>query len=82
MRKVNHDFDNVKSFVQSLEGKSVKMLVNKGRKRYVRYYGILESAYHAVFMVRLADQRATDILTYSYSDVLCGDVKLSLEPSG
>lgn len=77
MRKINYEFDSVKEFVKSLEGKEIKMLVNKGRKKFVRYSGVLECIYPSVFMVRITGCLSSDIMTYSYSDVLCGDVRLS-----
>lgn len=78
MRKPVYEMDTVKKQILSLKGKHIKLTVHRGRKRYVRYTGVLEETYPSVFTVRVNEQKAMDIITYSYSDVLCGDVKISL----
>ncbi|HHW90468.1 MAG TPA: hypothetical protein GX745_06185 [Clostridiales bacterium] len=78
MRKPVYEMDAVKKRILSLKGKNIKLTVHRGRKRYVRYTGVLEEIYPSVFTVRVNEQKAMDIITYSYSDVLCGDVKIAL----
>lgn len=77
MRKPIYEMDSVKERVLGLKGKSIKLLVHRGRKRYARYSGVLEEAYPSVFTVRIDNSKSMDILTYSYSDILCGDVKIT-----
>jgi len=55
------------------------MEVNKGRKKITHYEGVLEDIYHSVFVVRLKNATTTEKLSYSYSDVLCGDVKIEVK---
>jgi uncharacterized protein Veg len=76
MRKVRHDLELVKQEVCKLLGKNVKMKVNKGRKKIVSFNAVIQEVYSAVFIVRLDEPEAMEIQSYSYSDVLCGDVKL------
>lgn len=73
MRKVRHDLELVKQEIFKLRGKNVKMKVNKGRKKIVSFDAVVEQVYSAVFVVRTG---AAEVQSYSYSDVLCGDVKL------
>lgn len=75
MRKVRHDLELVKREIVKLLGKDVKMKVNKGRKKIVSFNARIEQVYAAVFVVRLAEPDSP-VQSFSYSDVLCGDVRL------
>mgnify|MGYP000889781628 CR=1 FL=1 len=77
MRKPIYEMDSVKQRILELKGKTVKLTVHRGRKRYIRYTGVLEEIYPSVFTVRINEHKSMDIITYSYSDVLCGDVKIT-----
>lgn len=77
MRKPIYEMDSVKQKILELKGKTIKLTVHRGRKRYIRYTGVLEEIYPSVFTVRINEHKAMNIITYSYSDVLCGDVKIS-----
>lgn len=77
MRKPIYEMDSVKQRILELKGKAIKLTVHRGRKRYIRYTGVLEEIYPSVFTVRINEHKAMDIITYSYSDVLCGDVKIT-----
>lgn len=78
MRKPIYEMDSVKEKIASLRGKSIKMVVHRGRKRYSRFTGVLENIYPSVFTVRIDNPKAMDIMTYAYADILCGDVKIAL----
>lgn len=79
MRKPTMDLSKVKAEILKLKGKYVEMEVNKGRKKITHYEGVLEDIYSSVFVVRLKDSATNDKLSYSYSDVLCGDVKIEVK---
>ena len=79
MRKPTMDLSQVKMEILKLKGKYVEMEVNKGRKKITHYEGVLEDIYHSVFVVRLAKATTVEKMSYSYSDVLCGDVKIELK---
>ena len=79
MRKPILDLESVKAEIMNLKGKNIQMEVNKGRKRMAHYEGVLEDIYKSVFVVRLADNSGQDKLSYSFSDVLCGDVKIEVK---
>ena len=77
MRKVNNSIDNVKEFITTLEGKMLKISVNKGRKRIVKYTGSIQQLYPQVFVLNINDNKDIKSLSCSYNDVICGDIKIS-----
>lgn len=77
MRKVTGDIKQVISEITALKGQSVKMQINKGRKKIEKYEGIIESVYPSIFTVLVFDPDGEKHLSYSHSEVLCGDVKIS-----
>ena len=48
------------------------MEINRGRKKIEKYQGIIENIYPSIFTVNIGDGKNT--LSYSYSEVVCGDV--------
>jgi len=77
MRKVNNSIDKVKEFISTLEGKSLKISVNKGRKRIIKYTGSIQQLYPQVFVLNINNNKDIKSLSCSYNDVICGDIKLS-----
>lgn len=73
MRKVGFNLENIKRQIAELKGQGVDFEVNMGRKKFVQFSGMIESTYPSVFTVQACDGK---LKTYSYSDVLCGDVKI------
>ena len=74
MRKVNNNIKDVIDQITSLQGESVKMHVNKGRKKIEKYEGIIESVYPSIFTVLVYDPDGEKHYSYSHAEVLCGDV--------
>ncbi len=70
--------DKVKEEITKLKGQNIKMQVNKGRKKIVQYEGVVEDIYKSVFVVRVINENM-EKLSYSFSDVLCGDVKIAIK---
>jgi len=79
MRKVNNSIEQVKELINTLQGKSLKISVNKGRKRIVRYTGSIVETYPQVFVLKIENDKHIDKLSCSYSDVICGDIKLGVK---
>lgn len=79
MRQPTMDLNEVKNRILQLKGQGVDMLVNHGRKKISHYSGVIENAYHSVFVVKLDNATTTEKLSCSYSDILCGDVKIALK---
>ena len=76
MRKSAVSIDEIKNDVASLLGQKLKISINKGRKKIVRYDGELSAVYPSVFVLNVFGNKAVSSLSFSYSDVICGDIKL------
>ena len=75
MRKTGLSIDTIKEKINELVGKNIYMEVCRGRKQVKKYNGVVENTFPSVFVVRLTDSgQVVNSLSYSYSDVLCGDV--------
>jgi len=77
MKKSGLTLNEIKEQIVLLKGKNINMEVNRGRKRIENYIGIVDRIYPSVFTVKITDNANTNSATYSYSDVLCGDVKIN-----
>ncbi len=77
MRKISTNLESVKEEITKLKGKYVEMEVNHGRKKIRHYSGVVEDIYGSVFVVRLDNATTNEKMSYSFSDVLCGDVKIA-----
>jgi len=73
------DLEEVKQKIKELKGKDISMSVNRGRNKFVHYEGVLEDIYHSVFVVKLLNQEKEEKLSYSFTEVLCGDVKIAMK---
>ena len=65
---------NVKSEILNLKGKSVNLIVNKGRKKIVKFKGVIENVYPSMFVIKPNENVDLDRTSFSYNDVLCGDI--------
>ena len=75
MIKTTGDLNKVKSDIKSLYGKDVKVKVNLGRNKFATFCGKVTGIYPALFTVSPSDGFRGKT-TYSYSEMLCGKVKL------
>ena len=73
MRKINLGLDDVKKKISALKGSPVEMNINRGRKKIDTINGTIKDVYPSVFTVKLNDEQQK-IQTFSYFDVLCGNV--------
>ena len=62
--------------VRACTAQRVAVRVNLGRNKSVRYSGILSGVYPALFTVKPDDKDFLGKTAYSYSDVLCCNVKI------
>ena len=65
---------NVKSEILNLKGKSINLIVNKGRKKIVKFNGVIENVYPSMFVIKPNENVELDRTSFSYNDVLCGDI--------
>jgi len=76
MRKCVTTLDDIKRSILSLKGEQVELYINRGRRKILKFEGIIDSVYTSVFTVK--DKIVSSLVrTYSYSDILCGEVKIT-----
>lgn len=77
MKRNNLTIEDVKNKILELKGQEVKMYVNRGRRKIFKFDAVIEDVYNSVFTVKNLQQALTMTHTYSYNDILCGEVKIS-----
>ncbi len=65
----------VKDKVNNLKGKSVEFEINKGRNKIVTLSAVIDQVYPSMFVIKPNSKVDLDRWSYSYNDVLCGDIK-------
>jgi len=76
MRKSGITLEEITNQIKSLKGESVKMSITKGRKKSEKFSGEILSVYPSIFTIKLDNPISQSILSLSYNEVLCGDVKI------
>jgi uncharacterized protein Veg len=66
---------DIKEQVKCLFGKEVRCVINRGRNKLVKLKVIVEQVYPSMFVINPTCRVDLDRKSYSYNDVLCGDVK-------
>lgn len=74
MRSVNYNQKLVVQQIQALKGEKVELSINKGRKKIETFFAVIQTLYPRIFTVSLNDSNENATKTYSYSEVMCGDV--------
>lgn len=76
MRKLGMSLNEVKEKIKALKGTNVTLSINRGRKKIDRFEATVENIYPSVFTVKVDQINQLDTQTFSYFDVLCGDVEI------
>ncbi len=76
MRKINYGLDDIKQKISQMKGQSVQMKINRGRKKIESVTAMIKDVYPSVFTIKTPDEK---LQTFSYFDVLCGNVVLAEE---
>ena len=76
MIKPKMTIQEIKRTIQSLDGKRMKVKVELGRNKSIEFIGTLSGIYPALFSITPDEKDFLGKTVYSYSDVLCGAVKL------
>lgn len=76
MIKPTKNIKDVKQMVRDCADRRVAVRVNLGRNKSVSFSGVLSGIYPALFTVKPDDKDYLGKTAYSYSDVLCGNVKI------
>lgn len=76
MIKPTKKIADVKQMVKDCSASRIAVRVNLGRNKTLQYCGKLSGIYPALFTVKPDDENFLGKTAYSYSDVLCGNVKI------
>lgn len=76
MKKNLKTIQNVREDLNKMKGEKVNMLVNRGRKKIVRFDAVLVDTYPSVFTVMPEDDEQNK-QSFSYTEILCGNVRIS-----
>ena len=76
MIKNHGSISQAKEIIEKLNAKNVVVTVNLGRNKKVSFSGVLSGVYPALFTVKPIDCEYRGKTSYSYSEYLCGKVKL------
>ena len=76
MIKSNISISQAKEIVAKLNLKRVEVVVNLGRNKYEKFTGVLSGVYPALFTVKPFDKDYRGKTSYSYSEYLCGKVRI------
>ena len=76
MIKPNKNIKEVKQMVKDCAAQRVTVRVNLGRNKSTSFSGVLSGVYPALFTVQPDDKGYLGKTAYSYSDLLCGTVKI------
>ncbi|MEG1499588.1 MAG: Veg family protein [Clostridia bacterium] len=77
MKRNENSLVKVKAEISALKGASVNLSVNRGRCKIEQLFGKVESVYPSVFTINVVEGKNAGFQTFSYCDVLCGDVKIT-----
>ena len=78
MIKPNNDIARVKRRIRDYQSKQVDVTVRLGRNKIQRFCGTLTGVYPALFTVRPDDENFLGKTAYSYAEVLCGSIDVTL----
>ena len=78
MIKNSRSITQTKDKVLKYFNKSVEFKVNLGRNKFVSYKGTLSGVYPALFTVAPFDNSFKGKTSYSYSEFMCGKVRLDI----
>ena len=66
--------DEIKDKINLLKGHNIALKINKGRNKIVSLTAIIDQVYPSIFVITPTSEVLLDRKSYSYNDVLCGDV--------
>ncbi len=76
MKKMPNTVEQIKQNILALKGQEVNLYINRGRRKVSSYRARIEDVYNSVFTVKACQTGINPIYTYSYNDILCGEVKI------
>ena len=76
MIKSNETLEQAKKRIKDLQEKPLEVTLNLGRNKFVKFMARLDGVYNALFTVKPIDENYKVKTAYSYSEYLCGKVKI------
>ena len=80
MIKTSVTLSQVKKYIAHLNQKPVEVTLSLGRNKYVTFPATLNGVYPALFTVAPDDKSFNGKTSYSYSEFMCGRVKIRKPP--
>jgi uncharacterized protein Veg len=77
MKRNSISLEEVKNRIKDLKGANIFMAINRGRKKIEKFNAIIDNIYPSVFTVKVDTLNQQCVQTFSYFDVLCGDVEIT-----
>lgn len=77
MIKANLSINAIKDSVKLLSGQDVTVKLNLGRNKFVTFSAVVNGVYPSLFTVSPFDKNFLGKTAYSYSEILCGRVKIA-----
>ncbi len=77
MIKSTTTLSQAKDVIKRMQEKQVDVTLNLGRNKFVSFKATLSGVYPALFTVTPTDKTFKGKTSYSYSEYLCGKVKLN-----
>jgi uncharacterized protein Veg len=74
MKNTNLTLNDVKNKINSLQGQNIPLKINKGRNKIVSVTAIIDKVYPSMFVISPTTEVDLDRKSFSYNDVLCGDI--------
>ena len=78
MIKSSVTVSQVKDYIKNMHQKAVDVTLNMGRNKFIKYSGTLIGVYPALFTVLPFDKNFKGKTSYSYSEFMCGRVRLKV----
>ena len=78
----NKRVSKVQEALSQYVGSDVKLKANSGRRKFIERSGVLEGTYSNLFVVRVAEKSVERKLSFSYVDLLTGNVVLIIQRDG
>ena len=69
------NINDIKEKVIALKGQNIALKINKGRNKIVSLTAIIDQVYPSMFVISPTSKVSLDRKSYSYNDVLWGDVR-------
>ena len=76
MIKANTSIKSIKESVKALHLRPITVKLNLGRNKFVTFHATLNGVYPSLFTVCPEDKNFLGKTAYSYSEILCGRVRI------